>query len=76
MEYRLDVNSTLVKTANWDDYSKNITVTFHNGHQYTYPNFTYEDYQEFANADSKGKWFGKNLKNREYSEHIKPEVQE
>jgi hypothetical protein len=76
MQYNLEVNSSLVKSANWDDISENITVTFHNGHKYTYPNFTYDDYQSFSTATSKGQWFGKNLKNREYSIHIKPEVVE
>lgn len=72
MYYKLKFVSSLIDSVSWNEQTKEITVYFHNGHEYTYPDFTYEEYQEFINSTSKGKWFSVNLKHKNHTKHVKP----
>lgn len=43
-----------------------IVVRFRNGSTYAYPNSTEAEMAEFRNAPSKGRWFHRNLRSRQF----------
>ena len=49
--------SALITSTTYDPISKNLTVVFNNGKVYEYREFSKESYQEFLEAESKGKHF-------------------
>lgn len=59
------VESNQVAAIGYDEASGTMAVTFTRGpgHVYHYPNVSAELYQQFMAAESKGKFFGVNIKN-------------
>ena len=49
--------SALITSTTYDPISKNLTIVFNNGKVYEYREFSQESYQEFLEAESKGKHF-------------------
>jgi hypothetical protein len=49
--------SALVKSTTYNPMSNTLTVEFNNGKVYEYKEFAKETYQEFLDAESKGKFF-------------------
>lgn len=56
------IGSSQIKEIAFDKYSKALYIKFHNDSTYSYTPFTEEQYNEFINADSIGKYFHANIK--------------
>ena len=56
--------SSLLKESIYDFDSKTLEVTFQNGAKYMYTNIDAETYQEFSAVESKGSYFGKNIRGK------------
>ncbi len=56
--------SSLLKESIYDFDSKTLEVTFQNGAKYMYTNIDAETYQEFSTVESKGSFFGKNIRGK------------
>jgi hypothetical protein len=70
-------DSTLLKETVYNSDDKTLTVTFQNGARYIYKNVDNETYQEFYTVESKGSFFGKNIRKKyEYEKIEEDGVQE
>jgi hypothetical protein len=56
--------SSLLKESIYDLDNKTLEVTFQNGAKYMYTNIDTETYQEFSTVESKGSYFGKNIRGK------------
>jgi len=57
-------DSTLLKETVYNSEDKTLAVTFQNGARYTYKEVDHETYQEFYSVESKGSFFGKNIRKK------------
>ena len=57
------VVSSVVKALFYNDETQELTVEFKSGSKYRYDNVDQEEFDSFAKAVSKGKYFNKNVKN-------------
>ncbi len=55
----MKVQSSTISEINYD--GKALAVTFNNGREYVYEGVSKELYEEFAKAESKGKYFHENI---------------
>jgi hypothetical protein len=58
----MKVQSSTISEINYD--GKLLTISFTNGREYVYEGAPSAIYEEFANADSKGKYFHENINYR------------
>lgn len=58
------VGSSMVDSAHYDPDTEQLTVTFNNGHQYTYPQIAPTEFAEFKASFSPGRWIHQNLGGR------------
>ena len=61
---RFHVQSTRIKEVTYKPPKQELLVVFNKGDSYNYSEVTIEEFVNFANADSKGKWFEKNIKGK------------
>ena len=58
MIYRKEFDgSSLLASAAYDDETKELTITFLNGRDYTYKDVLYNTYEDLINAKSPGKYY-------------------
>lgn len=60
---RLPVTSSNIASAGYDPLSKCMVIEFNSGAIYAYHDVPKAVYDEFSDADSKGKFFGANIRN-------------
>ena len=65
----MKVQSSTISEINYD--GKLLTVTFNNGREYTYEGVPVKIYEDFSKAESKGKYFHKNINYRYNYSRIK-----
>lgn len=53
----IDPGSTLISEASFDDERGELTVTMSKGRTYTTSNFTAQQWEEFQNSPSRGRWY-------------------
>lgn len=58
------VNSSSISHIGYDPKSKQLTVRFHNGSDYTYSGVSAEEHQALLNANSIGKHFSANIRTK------------
>lgn len=58
-----DVDSTAISSIGYNNGAGRLEVTFQSGRSYAYYNVSRQRYQAFCNADSKGRYFNKNIRN-------------
>jgi len=61
---RIAIKSKNIKSAAYDQENLTAEFEFHNGSVYQYYPFYENQWAEFSKADSKGKWFNKNVKSK------------
>ena len=61
--YGQELNSSMIKYAEYNPDLKELTVTFNNDVDYLYYDVEESSVQEFFSADSHGKYFNENIKN-------------
>ena len=71
-----DWSSSLIKWTEYDTKKEVLTVVFKNDTMYRYSNVTQNEYYEFTTAESQGKFFSKNLKNKPFVKETNAEVSE
>lgn len=59
---RLNVTSSNIKSIGYEAESRTLLVEFHTNAVYSYSPITEEAFNEFCNADSKGKYFNEKIK--------------
>lgn len=59
----IPVESTNIKTVDFNESSGVFTVEFHTGKRYEYSGMTPEVYKAFMDSPSKGGYFSKNIRN-------------
>ena len=57
-------DSTLLKESVYNFDNKTLAVTFQNGAKYLYKDIDSDTYQEFSTIESKGSYFGKNIRGK------------
>lgn len=65
MTTRINLASSMLSLAEYDDETQELTVTFNNGGEYKYfdvPRSVFEEMR--AQTENVGKWFTANVKNR------------
>ena len=60
----IEWKSTLMKSTNYNPVTQEIIIEFNNGKKYMYKNFSAEDYNGLATAESQGKYFLSNIRPR------------
>jgi len=58
------IESKLLAAAAYDSPRRRLYLRFHSGEAYCYFTFPAEQYQEFLNADSHGRYFLNHIRNR------------
>ena len=61
---RIPVSSSNIRAIGYDLSSQVLEVEFHNSTVYQYTEVTEGEYEGLMNAESKGKYFNANIKNR------------
>lgn len=56
--------SSLIKSTEYTPDYQSLSVEFNNNQTYIYSEVTEEEYQEFCSAESQGKYFGTNFRNK------------
>lgn len=56
--------SSNVAAAGYDEDAQEFSIRFHSGRTYTFLNVPLEVYEEFTEADSKGKFFNERIKDQ------------
>ncbi len=56
--------STAIAAIDYDPYDGNLAVTFTSGKAYKYFGVSHQRYNALCNAESKGAYFSKNIRNR------------
>ena len=56
--------STLLASARYDATRRHLDVQLHSGDSYRYFGVSTKSYQELLSADSKGRYFNQNIRNR------------
>lgn len=59
---RVNVSSSNIASVGYDEASSTLEIEFVGGGLYQYDDVSKEVYEEFLNADSKGKFFAQNIK--------------
>ncbi len=59
-----EVSSTAINDINYDQRGHRLFVTFNSGRRYTYFDVSAEQYQKFCDADSKGRYFNKVIRDK------------
>lgn len=59
------VNSTAIKTLQYDSTRKDLKVNFKSGKVYVYTPVSSEFFNKLNNSESKGRFFNKNIKGNE-----------
>jgi hypothetical protein len=85
----LEWKSSLIKETEYTPDTLEFVITFNNGEQYLYKGFSEETYHAFCNAESQGKFFLTEIRNKynkktenqdkengRYALDLKPETQE
>jgi hypothetical protein len=62
--YGQDLNSSMLKHGEYTPDLKQLKITFHNGVDYVYTGIEESIAHEFFNAESHGKYFNENIKNK------------
>lgn len=65
-DFDSSVGSSLVQEIDYNEQEQTLQVTYKNGFKATYLNIDKDLYQDFMNAESKGKWARENLWGRKY----------
>jgi len=63
--FQINVISSMISSAHWDDEIQELTVTFNNGGSYKYfdvPRSVFEEMR--TQTENVGKWFTANIKNK------------
>ena len=60
---RILITSSNIKSVGYDKDSQILEIEFNNGNTYQYIDVSSHVYQSFLDAESKGKFFHKNIKN-------------
>ena len=58
-------NSSTIKKLFYEEMTRVLTVEFLNGSQYKYQNVSKKEYDDFTNADSKGRYLSEVIKQKE-----------
>ena len=61
---QVDLQSTLLKAATYQDQSAILELEFRSGSIYRYLGVSGQVYQELLRADSKGRYFNQHIRNR------------
>ncbi len=61
---RILITSSNIKSVGYDKDSQILEIEFNNGNTYQYIDVSSYVYQSFLDAESKGKFFHKNIKNK------------
>ena len=59
-----DVNSSAITAVNYNNSLGRLTVTFTGGRTYAYFDVSEQQYRNFCNADSKGRYFNQNMRDK------------
>lgn len=60
----VDINSSNITSASYDTNTKDLLIIFKNGSIYEYKNFPWAQFTKFRMADSQGKFFILEIKNK------------
>lgn len=66
----IEVESSVIKKIVYNDKTQTLYILFKNTHIYKYINVSIEIIKEFISAESKGKYFNKNIKKKYLSVQI------
>lgn len=61
---KMDWNSSMISSTNYNPETKNMEVVFTKGNTYTYSQIEMDEYVAFCMAESQGKYFNSNFKNK------------
>jgi KTSC domain len=61
---RQSVTSSQIESIGYDQETLELEVEFKNGSVYTYENVPFDEYTSLMDADSVGKYFSANIKNK------------
>jgi hypothetical protein len=61
--YGQELNSSMIKYAEYNPDLKELTVTFNNDAEYLYSEIEETEVSNFFNAESHGRYFNENIKN-------------
>jgi len=65
MIFQINVASSMISSAHWNDETQELTVTFSNGSSYKYFDVPRIVFHEMENqTENVGKWFTANVKNK------------
>jgi hypothetical protein len=71
-----DWNSSLIKWTEYNSAKEELSVVFKNDVMYRYSNINQNEYYEFTMAESQGKFFSKNFRNKPFVKETNAEVTE
>lgn len=63
---KTDWKSSMISSTSYDPETYRMEVTFTNGNVYTYTQIHVDEYVGFCMAESQGKYFNANLKNKPF----------
>jgi len=66
---KMDWSSSMISSTSYDPATSKMEVTFTNGSTYIYEQVQVNEYIEFCAADSQGKYFNSNLKNKPFTKN-------
>ena len=71
---REPVESSVLASAGYDLQRRMLEIEFHSGAIYRYLNVTEDIFRRLLAAESKGQFFGANIRNKFRSERVKPKT--
>ena len=69
---RQPIESSVIATAGYDEKVRVLEIEFHSGALYRYLGVPEEIFRRLLAAESKGQFFGANIRNKFRSERVKP----
>ena len=60
----MNINSTNIRSADYNTKDYSLTVTFHSGHSHTYHQISPAEYSAFLNANSAGQHLHRHFKSK------------
>lgn len=64
LDSNLNIDSTSINKASYSYVTETMKIEFTNGQVYEYENVGIDEFDGFAKADSQGKYFIENIKNK------------
>lgn len=61
---RQSVDSSQIASVGYDQDTEELEIEFHNGSLYVYKNVPFNEFQSLMDAESVGKYFSSNIKNK------------